>query len=161
MRAHGTGTDPTELGAAGDREAQALIAQLLHEHRPGDAVLSEEAPDDPARLDADRVWIIDPLGGTREFAEPPHGDWAVQVALWEKDRLTGGAVALPARAVINKRAGGTGLITGRKAFQRPTDEGIELLHAVQDVYLDDSITMACPGRPGQRCRCCQATGAAW
>ncbi|MEH0416734.1 class I fructose-bisphosphate aldolase [Streptomyces sp. B21-083] len=45
-------------------------------------------------------------------------------------------------AVINKRAGGTGLITGRKAFQRPTDEGIELLHAVQDVYLDDSITVA-------------------
>ncbi|WTE99519.1 class I fructose-bisphosphate aldolase [Streptomyces sp. NBC_01614] len=45
-------------------------------------------------------------------------------------------------AVINKRAGGTGLITGRKAFQRPTDEGIELLHAVQDVYLDDSITIA-------------------
>ncbi|MET8573145.1 class I fructose-bisphosphate aldolase [Streptomyces sp. NPDC004783] len=45
-------------------------------------------------------------------------------------------------AVINKRAGGTGLITGRKAFQRPTAEGIELLHAVQDVYLDDSITVA-------------------
>ncbi|MCK8437229.1 class I fructose-bisphosphate aldolase [Streptomyces sp. D2-8] len=45
-------------------------------------------------------------------------------------------------AVINKRAGGTGLITGRKAFQRPTAEGIELLHAVQDVYLDDTITVA-------------------
>ncbi|MEV5955371.1 class I fructose-bisphosphate aldolase [Streptomyces sp. NPDC051987] len=45
-------------------------------------------------------------------------------------------------AVINKRAGGTGLITGRKAFQRPTAEGIELLHAVQDVYLDDGITVA-------------------
>ncbi len=45
-------------------------------------------------------------------------------------------------AVINKRAGGTGLITGRKAFQRPTDEGVELLHAVQDVYLDDSVTVA-------------------
>ncbi|MGW7543163.1 class I fructose-bisphosphate aldolase [Streptomyces sp. NPDC054770] len=45
-------------------------------------------------------------------------------------------------AVINKRAGGTGLITGRKAFQRPTAEGIELLHAVQDVYLDDSVSVA-------------------
>jgi class I fructose-bisphosphate aldolase len=45
-------------------------------------------------------------------------------------------------AVINKRAGGTGLITGRKAFQRPTREGVELLHAVQDVYLDDGITIA-------------------
>lgn len=45
-------------------------------------------------------------------------------------------------AVINKRAGGTGLITGRKAFQRPTGEGIELLHAVQDVYLDERISVA-------------------
>ncbi|MDH6566153.1 class I fructose-bisphosphate aldolase [Streptomyces sp. SAI-117] len=45
-------------------------------------------------------------------------------------------------AVINKRAGGTGLITGRKAFQRPTREGIDLLHAVQDVYLDDDVTIA-------------------
>ncbi|MFE2645634.1 hypothetical protein ACFXDO_24150 [Streptomyces nigra] len=45
-------------------------------------------------------------------------------------------------AVINKRAGGTGLITGRKAFQRPTGEGIELLHAVQDVDLDEAITVA-------------------
>ncbi|MFJ9908843.1 class I fructose-bisphosphate aldolase [Streptomyces sp. NPDC101152] len=45
-------------------------------------------------------------------------------------------------AVINKRAGGTGLITGRKAFQRPTAEGIGLLHAVQDVYLDDNVTIA-------------------
>ncbi len=45
-------------------------------------------------------------------------------------------------AVINKRAGGIGLITGRKAFQRPTAEGIELLNAVQDVYLDESVTLA-------------------
>ena len=45
-------------------------------------------------------------------------------------------------AVINKRAGGIGLISGRKAFQRPTGEGIELLHAIQDVYLDESITLA-------------------
>ncbi|MGW3989220.1 class I fructose-bisphosphate aldolase [Streptomyces sp. NPDC004830] len=45
-------------------------------------------------------------------------------------------------AVINKRAGGTGLITGRKAFQRPVSEGVELLHAVQDVYLDDTVTVA-------------------
>ena len=45
-------------------------------------------------------------------------------------------------AVINKRAGGMGLITGRKAFQRPMEEGVELLNAVQDVYLDQSITIA-------------------
>ena len=45
-------------------------------------------------------------------------------------------------AVINKRAGGTGLISGRKAFQRPTSDGVELLNAIQDVYLDDSVTVA-------------------
>jgi class I fructose-bisphosphate aldolase len=45
-------------------------------------------------------------------------------------------------AVVNKRAGGTGLISGRKAFQRPRAEGVELLNAIQDVYLDDSITLA-------------------
>lgn len=45
-------------------------------------------------------------------------------------------------AVINKRAGGTGLISGRKAFQRPMEEGVALLNAIQDVYLDSSITIA-------------------
>jgi class I fructose-bisphosphate aldolase len=45
-------------------------------------------------------------------------------------------------AIINKRAGGTGLISGRKAFQRPMEDGIALLNLVQDVYLDDSITVA-------------------
>jgi class I fructose-bisphosphate aldolase len=45
-------------------------------------------------------------------------------------------------AVINKRAGGLGLISGRKAFQRPTNEGVELLNAIQDVYLDGSVTIA-------------------
>ena len=45
-------------------------------------------------------------------------------------------------AVVNKRAGGMGLISGRKAFQKPMDEGVKLLNAIQDVYLDDSITIA-------------------
>jgi class I fructose-bisphosphate aldolase len=45
-------------------------------------------------------------------------------------------------AVINKRAGGTGLISGRKAFQRPMDDGVALLHAIQDVYLNESVTIA-------------------
>jgi class I fructose-bisphosphate aldolase len=45
-------------------------------------------------------------------------------------------------AVINKRAGGTGLISGRKAFQKPTEQGVELLNAIQDVYLNDEITIA-------------------
>ncbi|MEO5158091.1 fructose-bisphosphate aldolase, partial [Bacteroides ovatus] len=45
-------------------------------------------------------------------------------------------------AVVNKRAGGMGLISGRKAFQKPMNEGVELLNTIQDVYLDSSITIA-------------------
>ena len=85
-----------ELKDAGDRAAQEVLARLLAEHRPHDAVLSEEAADDKARLTAHRVWIIDPLDGTREFSEPPREDWAVHVALWEDGELTAGAVAQPA-----------------------------------------------------------------
>lgn len=73
--------------------------RLLAEHRPGDAVLSEEGADDKARLQADRVWIVDPLDGTREFSEPPRDDWAVHVALWERGELVAGAVALPGLGV--------------------------------------------------------------
>jgi 3'(2'), 5'-bisphosphate nucleotidase len=59
-------------------------------------VLSEEGADDPIRLVSDRVWIVDPLDGTREFAELDRADWAVHVALWERGDLVAGAVALPA-----------------------------------------------------------------
>ena len=63
---------------------------------PDDAVLSEEGSDDRSRLDADRVWIVDPLDGTLEFGEEGRTDWAVHVALWERGAgLTAGAVALP------------------------------------------------------------------
>lgn len=90
--ARGTDDDKA-LKDAGDAGAQAHIADLLIEHRPDDAVLSEEAKDSPARLSADRVWIIDPLDGTREYSEG-RDDWAVHVALWENGELTVGAVAL-------------------------------------------------------------------
>ena len=73
-----------DLKDAGDRAAHELLMELLAEHRPGDIVLSEEGKDDRRRLDADRVWIVDPLDGTREFSEPPRDDWAVHVALWER-----------------------------------------------------------------------------
>jgi 3'(2'), 5'-bisphosphate nucleotidase len=63
-------------------------------------VLSEEGRDDPARLAADRVWIVDPLDGTREFGEAGRTDWAVHVALWERGALTAGAVALPAQGQV-------------------------------------------------------------
>jgi len=85
-----------DLKDAGDRAAQDVLARLLAEHRPADSVLSEEAADDKRRLTARRVWIIDPLDGTREFSEPPREDWAVHVALWEDGELTAGAVAQPA-----------------------------------------------------------------
>ena len=91
--------DVGALKDAGDRASHEYLAGELAARRPGDAVLSEEGVDDPARLDADRVWIVDPLDGTREFAEEGRTDWAVHVALWERGTLTAGAVALPARGI--------------------------------------------------------------
>ncbi|WP_224766384.1 3'(2'),5'-bisphosphate nucleotidase CysQ [Nocardioides campestrisoli] len=90
------GLEGKALKDAGDAAAQALLAELLATHRPDDAVLSEEAADDKSRLEARRVWIIDPLDGTREFSEPPRDDWAVHVALWQDGDLVAGAVAQPA-----------------------------------------------------------------
>lgn len=86
--------DRQALRDAADAAAQRFLAAELLAARPADAVLSEEAVDDPARLTADRVWIIDPLDGTREFAEGRQ-DWAVHVALWSDGDLVSGAVALP------------------------------------------------------------------
>ncbi len=101
---------PWALGDAGDSLANALILQRLHAERPGDAVLSEEAFDDLVRLRHDRVWIIDPLDGTREFSTQGRDDWAVHIALWQRSaddppathtgadcEITDAAVSLPAR----------------------------------------------------------------
>lgn len=95
--AHEIGT--RELKDRGDRESQAYLSRMLSEHRPDDAVLSEEAADDLARLTAERVWIIDPLDGTREFSEGRH-DWAVHVALWQRGDLSLGVVALPGPGLV-------------------------------------------------------------
>ena len=92
----GQGTSAADLKDAGDGAAQEVLARLLRLHRPDDAVLSEEAVDDAARLLADRVWVLDPLDGTREFSEEGRSDWAVHVALWERGDLVAGAVVLPA-----------------------------------------------------------------
>jgi len=81
-------------GDKGDREANAMILAGLALARPDDAVLSEESADDLARLKAKRVWIVDPLDGTREFAERRE-DWAVHVALAIDGQAAVGAVALP------------------------------------------------------------------
>ena len=91
--------DPAALREGGDRLAHESIAGALARWRPDDVVFSEEQEaDDPARLAARRVWIVDPLDGTRGFAEPDRSDWAVHVALWVRGAgLVAGAVALPAR----------------------------------------------------------------
>ena len=94
------GGEPDALRKAGDRQSHEFLAAQLSQQRPGDAVLSEEGRDDLARLAADRVWIVDPLDGTREFGEPGRTDWAVHVALWERGELTAGAVALPAQGTV-------------------------------------------------------------
>ena len=97
LRVRGEGLEGRELKDAGDRAAQELLARVLAEHRPDDAVLSEEAADDKARLSAKRVWIIDPLGreaglvvgrflGENGVIGPVLGKYARQ-------QLLGGAVA--------------------------------------------------------------------
>ena len=102
----GRGGDPDALRAAGDRESHEFLMAELARERPDDAVLSEEGTDDKARLSADRVWIVDPLDGTREFGEPGRTDWAVHVALWSRDAADGagdliaGTVALPAQGRV-------------------------------------------------------------
>ena len=91
--------DAAELRAEGDRQSHELIMGLLAESHPDDAVLSEEGIDDPTRLSAKRVWIVDPLDGTREFGEEGRTDWAVHVALAIDGEIVAAAVALPARAL--------------------------------------------------------------
>jgi 3'(2'), 5'-bisphosphate nucleotidase len=111
------GGEPDLLRKAGDRLSHEFLARELAARRPGDVVLSEEGADNPARLSARRVWIVDPLDGTREFGEPGRTDWAVHVALWEKTEwersdaretgdLTAGAVALPAQGKVLSTAAG-------------------------------------------------------
>jgi 3'(2'), 5'-bisphosphate nucleotidase len=85
--------------AAGDKRSHEYLMDELARERPDDAVLSEEGVDDPVRLSAERVWIVDPLDGTREFSELGREDWAVHVALWQSGQLVAGAVALPAQGV--------------------------------------------------------------
>ena len=100
LRLRAEGGEPSGLRKAGDRLSHEFLTAELAARRPGDAVLSEEGRDDRARLSADRVWIVDPLDGTREFGEAGRTDWAVHVALWERGELTAGAVALPAQGQV-------------------------------------------------------------
>ncbi len=107
------GGDPGVLRKAGDRQSHEFLAAELARLRPADAVLSEEGSDSAARLSARRVWIVDPLDGTREFGEAGRTDWAVHVALWELGELTAGAVALPAQGKVLSTAEPPGPAAGR------------------------------------------------
>lgn len=113
-------SDHYDLGDAGDKRANMLILDLLREHRPDDAVLSEEAADDLSRVRADRVWIVDPVDGTREFSMPGRTDWAVHIALWQR---TGGPSGEITDAVVG-------------------------LPALGEVYRSDTVTAPPPREPG-------------
>jgi 3'(2'), 5'-bisphosphate nucleotidase len=95
--------DPKALGVQGDLRSNDFILGRLSVERPDDAVLSEESADDPARLEADRVWIVDPLDGTREFGMDGRTDWAVHVALWQRGlEIAAAAVSLPALGAVHR-----------------------------------------------------------
>jgi 3'(2'), 5'-bisphosphate nucleotidase len=138
LRAHGG--DPAALKDAGDRSSHEFLMAELAKARPEDAVLSEEGIDDKARLTADRVWIIDPLDGTREFGEQGRTDWAVHVALWQRSsnagaageptpgsnagaagELTAGAVALPAQGTTLSTLNAAERAGGRGDSRRPSE----------------------------------------
>jgi 3'(2'), 5'-bisphosphate nucleotidase len=122
LRAALVDADLDTIRAEGDRTSNDFILHELDVARPSDAVLSEEAADDLARLAASRVWIVDPLDGTREFGEG-RDDWAVHVALAIDGTVAGAAVALPglgltltadpAPALAPAHAGGPRLVVSR------------------------------------------------
>lgn len=95
----GRGAAPWQIMDTGDMASQRFLAKALHDARPNDAILSEEAAEDPRRATATRVWIIDPLDGTNEFGEHGRSDWAVHIALWEGGELVAASVSLPAHDI--------------------------------------------------------------
>jgi len=89
------GTDPAALRSHADKASHECICRELRQRFPEDPILSEEADDDESRLESRRVWIVDPLDGTREFGEQGRTDWAVHVALAVDGEPRVGVVALP------------------------------------------------------------------
>lgn len=103
------------LSDRGDTLSNALLLRELAAHRPRDAVLSEESADHRSRLGEDRVWIVDPLDGSREFGMAGRTDWAVHVALWQAGRgITDAAVAQPALAAVYATDDGAQALTPRR-----------------------------------------------
>ena len=110
-----SGLSDSDLKSAGDATSHSFIMNELAERFPDDGVLSEEGVDGADRLEHRRVWIVDPLDGTREFSEPPRSDWAVHVALAIDGQAVAGAVALPARGLT--------VSTGERQQERQQFEG--------------------------------------
>lgn len=90
---------PKALGKAGDQTANQFLVRALREQRPDDGLLSEEEKDNPERLEKARVWIVDPVDGTREYGEA-RPDWAVHVGLAINGVASIGAVALPGMGLV-------------------------------------------------------------
>jgi 3'(2'), 5'-bisphosphate nucleotidase len=122
-----------ELGKAGDHVANAFIMQTLRTHRPDDGILSEEEAGDPARLGKRRVWIVDPLDGTREYGEYPRVDWAVHIGLAIDGLPRAGAVSLPALSLtlcsdapIAVAPPGSGALRMLVSRTRPAAEAVDV-----------------------------------
>jgi 3'(2'), 5'-bisphosphate nucleotidase len=111
VRAELADASAAERKEAGDKRSHDFLMEALAAVRPGDAVLSEEGADNPVRLTAERVWIVDPLDGTREFSELGRDDWAVHVALWRS-----GVGALPSQAGGPPARSAGGLVAGAVAL---------------------------------------------
>ena len=133
----------------------------LAQARPNDAVLSEEGIDDKARLSADRVWIVDPLDGTREFGEPGRSDWAVHVALWARNaeggegNLIAGAVALPAQDLVLA----TSAETGAEPPAQPEPESQRPLRMVVSRSRASDLVKSVAARTGAELVPCGSAGA--
>lgn len=127
--------DPYDLGDAGDKRANVLILDRLSQDRPDDAVLSEEAVDDLSRVNADRVWIVDPVDGTHEFSRPGRDDWAVHIALWQREAPSPEAAGVGAAAPATLGFGGI------------TDAAVAL-PARDEVYRTDTVTAPPPRADG-------------
>ena len=131
--------DPYDLGDAGDKRANTLILDRLHQARPHDAVLSEEAVDDVSRVDADRVWIVDPVDGTYEYSLPGRVDWAVHIALWQRSKHGEGGT--------NSPAAGGGTMSPAAGVGTITDAAVAL-PARGEVYRTDTVSPPPPRRDG-------------
>lgn len=131
-RAVDEGDDPSAPVTEADRESNRIILAGLKKHFPDDEVLSEEAPDSPDRLAADRVWLVDPVDGTKEFLSG-NGEFSVMIGLAVAATPVIGIVYLPAREVLYAAAWGAGawIEQGNEVrplrAARPSEEGLRLI----------------------------------